>query len=367
MKKRLFLSSAVMTGVLAVALSTGTFAWYNVAGQGYVKTTNVSEQLDAKNFNYGGLGGEMDITTSFKAVNSKGKMTEKGVLENTDSAHSYDGDDKDTSNNLYNGLAQEGTEFDLPTWGSTTDGEGKTSTGLQPVDLTNSKGHTYANSDSGLVDITEQALRPYGAFTFTADGRNDVKLNKEQLGQSAMLTKVKTTNEAGEEVEEAVSNRRLELTITVQATGHVRLAKEEKNVFSNPEGNALYYKVIISGSDGSIEFGSSEENKLTGTEGKDNTYVDSGEVSGEINYDGIYGVQFPVTQDETEKVTIAWTFDNIYYSVGAHNKQNNKEANANESESAGHNGGVTIDEDGNKTLNDSQDGIVISWTSKIVD
>jgi hypothetical protein len=96
MKKRLFLSSAVMTGVLAVALSTGTFAWYNVAGQGYVKTTNISEQLDAKNFNYGGLGGEMDITTAFKKVDGKGKMTKKGVLADTDKKHSYDGDDTAT-------------------------------------------------------------------------------------------------------------------------------------------------------------------------------------------------------------------------------------------------------------------------------
>jgi hypothetical protein len=200
MKKRLFLSSAVMTGVLAVALSTGTFAWYNVAGQGYVKTTNISEQLDAKNFNYGGLGGEMDITTAFKAVDGTGKMTKKGVLADADKKHSYDGDDKAASNNLYNGLAQTGEEFTLPTWGSTTNGD-KKSTGLQPVDLTNSFGHTYANSDSGLVDITEQAERPYGALTFTADGPNDVKLNREHLGQSAMLTKVKTTNDKGEEVE----------------------------------------------------------------------------------------------------------------------------------------------------------------------
>jgi hypothetical protein len=34
MKKRLFLSSAIMTGVLAVALSTGTYAWYQSSTTG---------------------------------------------------------------------------------------------------------------------------------------------------------------------------------------------------------------------------------------------------------------------------------------------------------------------------------------------
>jgi hypothetical protein len=43
MKKRLFLSSAIMTGVLAVALSTGTYAWYQASGTGAGMSVSATE------------------------------------------------------------------------------------------------------------------------------------------------------------------------------------------------------------------------------------------------------------------------------------------------------------------------------------
>ena len=350
MKKRLFLSSAVMTGVLAVALSTGTYAWYNVSGNGYVHTTNVSEQLDARNFGYGGLGGEMVITTSFKAVNLAGNRTDKG---NITGDFKYNGDDSAADNNVYDGLAFGGDAIEtLPTWGSITDEETeKTSTGLQPVDLTNSKGHTYANSKSGLVDVTDLAQNPYGVFTFTANGPTDVLLSKKGLADSAKFTTVTQKTETGtEEVE--IGYNKLKLTITVQATGHVRLAKEKENVFTNAQANALSYVVIIDGQSGDITFGDgSVEGGKAGTDAE-----------GDIN--GVYGKQF--SEKEGEEQTIDWRFDNIYYSVAPAVTENSTDNDANANESAGHNGGVTVDENGNKTLNVSQDGVIISWTAELL-
>jgi hypothetical protein len=95
MKKRLFLSSAVMTGVLAVALSTGTYAWYTVSGAGEVKVTGANTVLNSSVENYAGLGGKMTLQTTFKAVEEKGNATAKGDLANKDKAEKYSGTEGD--------------------------------------------------------------------------------------------------------------------------------------------------------------------------------------------------------------------------------------------------------------------------------
>ena len=38
MKKRLFITSALMTAVMAASLATGTYAWYQATGTGGIAT-----------------------------------------------------------------------------------------------------------------------------------------------------------------------------------------------------------------------------------------------------------------------------------------------------------------------------------------
>jgi hypothetical protein len=299
MKKRLFLSSAVMTGVLAVALSTGTYAWYTVGGQGHVVATGADTTVTAQVNDYNGLGKQMDLkTTIVAAKDTEGNLTVKGQLPEGKQDLVYEGDDSDPNNVLYQGKAQEGDPFTLPTY---TDHLGN-------VDLTSSLGHTYANSTRNyLVDVTEMAKAPYGAFSFVAAVPDSVKLNKENLGISVSLTKVGDVD---------VGGNKLELTATVKAGGHVRLSKTEKDVFSAEEETTLTYTITLD-SKGNIEFGK-----------------------------GVHGEQF---EDAVEK-QLKWTFDDIYYSVAPAYWQNRTGDNADSEEA--------------KAQEDNK--IEISWSSKIV-
>jgi hypothetical protein len=353
MKKRLFLSSAVMTGVLAVALSTGTYAWYTVSGAGEVKVTGANTVLNSSVENYAGLGGKMTLQTTFKAVTETGKATAKGELADKDKAEKYNGKEGDEENNVYQGLAMEGKEYDLPTFEA---GE------LKPVDLTNKKGHTYANTKAGLTDVTDKADMPFGVFSFEAKAMSsDKKLTKNGLGQSVADTQIHKdwskvaegeafssestyyTHSEGQyvlaegltsfaegteyytEITEAVGQRYLVLTATVQATGHVRLSRtKDATVFSNKEENAYSYTIIL-GYDGTITFETIGDKEL------------------------VTGEQF----NDTEEKAIDWNFTPIYYSVAPEVTKNSTLKNADDIEQAGHNGG--------------KDGVKITWTSSIQD
>jgi hypothetical protein len=306
MKKRLFLSSAIMTGVLAVALSTGTYAWYTVTSNGAVETVQASANLTTAVDTYNAGAGTMTLTPTFAAANdTAGVKTAKGTLTDTSKAHSYNGTVDGAGNNVYNGepLAAVDADpydadFTLPTYSTT----------LQDVDLTNSKGHTYANAAGGLIDVTEQAAKPYGAFTFTVDS-GTTTVNKSELAMAVAATKVGGT---------AVGEKKLQLTITVQAIGNVRLSnKEDATIFSNSVANSYTY-VITLGSDGTIALGS--------------------------------GVSGTSALTETS-VALSWTFPDIYYSVAPANTTNNLAEGANNSENTAH----------------STDGVSITWSSEIVD
>lgn len=301
MKKRLFLSSAIMTGVLAVALSTGTYAWYNItsnANIGYVSASaNLTTTVDQYSL---GNDGTMSLTALFAASSdTSGKKTAKGSLTDTASAHVYNGTVGADGNNVYNGLplaAVDADEYDadftLPTYSTT----------LQDVDLTNSVGHTYANNAGGLVDVTEQAAKPYGAFTFTLSS-GSTTVNKPQLSAAVANTTVEST---------AVGTGSLVLTVTVQAIGHVRLsATEDATIFSNGPANSISYTITL-GSDGTITLG----NGVTGTS--------------------------TITDDTA--IALSWAFPNIYYSVEPAVTTNNVDSNANDSENTAH--GTTGSNDG---------------------
>ena len=288
-----------MTGVLAVALSTGTYAWYTVGGQGHVVATGENTTVAAHVNDYNGLGKQMDLkTTIVAAKDTEGKLTVKGQLPEGKQDLVYKGDDSDINNVLYQGEAQKGDPFTLPTY---TDKLGN-------VDLTSSLGHTYANSTRGyLVDVTEMAKAPYGAFSFVAAVPDSVKLNKENLGISVSLTKVDDV---------AVGNNKLELTATVKAGGHVRLSKTEEGVFSAEEETTLTYTITLD-SIGNIEFG-----------------------------EGVHGDQF---EDAVEK-QLKWTFDDIYYSVAPKYWQNRTDDKA----------------DSEEEKAQEANSIEISWSPKIV-
>jgi hypothetical protein len=139
------------------------------------------------------------------------------------------------------------------------------------------------------------------------------------------LTAFEENTEYYTEITEAVGQRYLVLTATVQATGHVRLSRtKDATVFSNAEGNAYSYTIIL-GYDGTITFETIGDKEL------------------------VTGEQF----NDTEEKAIDWDFAPIYYSVAPAVTENSTSKNADDIEQAGHNGG--------------KDGVKITWTSSIQD
>ena len=305
MKKRLFLSSAVMTGVLAVALSTGTYAWYTINGGGEVKTVNASSDLVTSKDTYGGLGGHLQIEASFLPVEHTGKRTALGNLPEGKNVEVYNGTDGDEGNVVRDGQIMSAEDFTCPTYSSET--------GLADVDLTNKAGHSYANAKNGLTDVTDQAEKPYGVFTIKAEDKSQTALKIGNLRASVAETEFDGVS---------VGTNSIKLTLTVQAVGHVRISnKEDITMFTNTAGNNLKYEITLSGKDGSITAS-----------------------------DGVTVQQF---NDKEEKV-LSWTFENIFYTVEPAVKENSVADDADTNENDGH-------ETGEKA-----DGIELIWTSEMI-
>jgi hypothetical protein len=306
MKKRLFLSSAVMTGVLAVALSTGTYAWYTINGVGEVKTVNASSYLVTSKDTYGGLGGQLEIEASFLSVEQHtGKRTALGNLPEGKTAEVYNGTDGDEGNVVRDGQIMSAEDFTCPTYSSET--------GLADVDLTNKAGHSYANAKTGLTDVTDQAKKPYGVFTIKAEDKSQTALLIKNLQASVAETEFDGV---------AVGTNSIKLTLTVHAVGHVRISnKEDITMFTNTAGNNLTYEITLSGKDGSI----------TASE-------------------GVTVKQF----DDDKEQTISWTFENIFYTVEPAVKENSVADDADTKETEGHETGKNVD------------GIELIWTSEMI-
>lgn len=83
MKKRLFITSALMTAVMAASLATGTYAWYQASGSGGVFATSAStENLVTASPNIN-LTGNVDVVASLEEVtNSKLCLSEWVAGEN---------------------------------------------------------------------------------------------------------------------------------------------------------------------------------------------------------------------------------------------------------------------------------------------
>jgi hypothetical protein len=77
MKKRLFLSSAIMTGVLAVALSTGTYAWYQSSTTGGLSST-ATETVETANK---GAIGAVEVAATISEIKDLDLTDDNGVTK----------------------------------------------------------------------------------------------------------------------------------------------------------------------------------------------------------------------------------------------------------------------------------------------
>lgn len=88
MKKRLLITSALMTAVLGASLATGTYAWYNASALGAVSVTtyNGSVNSSTNTFKTGAVTVTLEVTG----------ITAVDLVDNTGATHYYKNEDTGT-------------------------------------------------------------------------------------------------------------------------------------------------------------------------------------------------------------------------------------------------------------------------------
>lgn len=73
MKKRLFITSALMTAVMAASLATGTYAWYSTSTRGGIKptTVNASQITTAPTIS---VSSTIPVTSTYRAVSDSSNL-----------------------------------------------------------------------------------------------------------------------------------------------------------------------------------------------------------------------------------------------------------------------------------------------------
>ena len=81
MKKRLFITSALMTAVMAASLATGTYAWYAAGGTGGIKSTTANGEVATVNPDIN-LVGNVEVTAKVDAVNKDSTLCLAELVSN---------------------------------------------------------------------------------------------------------------------------------------------------------------------------------------------------------------------------------------------------------------------------------------------
>ena len=94
MKKRLFITSALMTAVMAASLATGTYAWYSTSDRGGIIATTVeaNQITTAPGIT---VSSTIPVTSAYRAVNASSKLhLSKWNQGNSYSTYYIDANDK---------------------------------------------------------------------------------------------------------------------------------------------------------------------------------------------------------------------------------------------------------------------------------